>query len=59
MWYRFAEDVISKKKLQTVLLQDRTLFPEIDLSRFDSLYLFIVTWDTVGYYDQHSDKVST
>ena len=34
----------------------RALFP-FDFPAFAPTFLFIVTWDQVGYYDTHTDKV--
>ena len=34
----------------------RTAFP-LDFQTFTPTFLFIATWDHVGYYDSHTDKV--
>ena len=40
----------------------RSVFPEFNAppsaTPFTATYLFIATWDHVGYYDSHADKVS-
>ena len=38
--------------------QIRATFP-VDFETFTPTFLFIATWDHVGYYNQHTDKVLT
>ena len=53
VYYRQSTDSILLTKAMN---QVRTLFPAF--SSFTPTFLFIATWDHVGYYNRHTDKVS-
>ena len=46
VWYRISSDASLLTKAKQ------------DILNFSPLWLFIATWDHVGYYNSHIDKVS-
>ena len=52
VWFR-EED--NKTLLLRAAKEVRTAF--VDQSLFSPTWLFIVTWDSVGYYERHLNKV--
>ena len=58
MWYRETSDPELIARARSDIMRDPLLFPEVDFSTFFPTSIFIATWDHVGYYSQHSDKVS-
>ena len=54
VWFREEND---KVLLNRAAEEIRTAF--FDQSHFSPTWLFIATWDSVGYYERHLNKVST
>ena len=52
VYYRNTTD---STLLTKAMNQVRTLFPAF--ANFTPTFLFIATWDHVGYFNQHTDKV--
>ena len=52
VWYRETTDSVLLSRFRNEI---QTAFP--NQRDFIPISLFIVTWDHVGYYDQHTDKV--
>ena len=51
VWYRLTSD-------STLLSRAKSDIPvALSGQNFNPQYLFIATWDQVGYYKQHIDKV--
>ena len=57
VWYRDTSDTKLLDRARSDILRNPVLFPDIDLQNFFPTSLLIATWDHVGYYDQHTDKV--
>ena len=53
VYYKNTTDSILLTKARN---QVRTLFPAF--ANFTPTFLFIATWDHVGYFNRHTDKVS-
>ena len=47
VWYRITQDPVLLAKAKS----------DIPASNFNPVWLFIATWDHVGYYSRHTDKV--
>ncbi len=54
VWYRETFNQMDKDRVQNEV---RAIFTEA--SRFTPNMVFIATWDHVGYYPGHTDKVNT
>lgn len=52
VWYR---EVVDEQLLVRVQTDIRAAF--IQHANFTPSWMFIVTWDEVGYYNRHKDKV--
>lgn len=52
VWYREVQSELFERVAQEV----RRAF--VDQTNFYPSWLFIATWEAVGYYDQHIDRVS-
>ncbi len=57
VWYRQTTNKLILNRAQRDVTKDPTLFPALDLSEFSPTLVFVATWDHVGYYDGHTDKV--
>lgn len=53
VWYRESSSQADLSRAQSEI---RDIFPG-EADRFSPHLVFIVTWDHIGYYDQHYDKV--
>ena len=53
VWYRTTND----SALLAIVVKD--IQSSLEGSDFTPLWLFIATWDHVGYYKNHTDKVCT
>jgi len=53
VWYRATTDTALRNEARELI---RSGF--INQMTFNPDYLFIATWDSVGYYNQRTDKVS-
>ena len=58
IWYRqtiMNTTLLSRAKQN--ISEHFLLYPEVDLRGFKPSLLVVVTWDHVGYFEAHSDKV--
>ena len=56
--YRETSDPGLIARARSDIMRDPLLFPEVDFSTFLPTSIFIATWDHIGYYNRHSDKVT-
>lgn len=58
IWYRQTTTnttLLSRAKQE--ISEHFLLYPEVDVRNFNASILVVVTWDHVGYFQGHSDKV--
>ena len=59
IWYRqTTTDVALLSRAKQDIFEHSLLYPDVDLKKFNPSVVVAVTWDHVGYFERHSDKVA-
>ena len=57
IWFRQSLDAEQLSRAKQDVLKHFLLYPDLDLRNFNPTVVVVVTWDHVGYYSGHFDKV--
>lgn len=57
VWYRQTSNSTLLQRAKNEILKYLHFYPELNCQQFDPTFLFVATWDRVGYYRKRGHKV--
>lgn len=57
VWFRQTTDAAQLSRAKQEVMGHLLLYPDVDIKNFNPSVMVVVTWDHVGYFQGHSEKV--